>query len=230
MHQSFYWLQEVRDAKIAILTCPFEPPKPKTKSKMEIQSVEDYKKLQEYEASKFEEMIKQVVGHDWLMLWICDLGAFSTEGWVDFLSQECSLNTSETKLNQVITEDIIYNNIIKLPHAKLKNLTQHNDILFRPGEGHRCKSRYLPVGIRRRSQPPPPPETAARRQVGRRTRDRGGFEWLFCRRASNDLWSTCFQRCHPCSCFRRYPAALFLYTLNIHDIIYKFKFNKIDIN
>lgn len=52
--------KEVRDAKIAILTCPFEPPKPKTKSKMEIQSVEDYKKLQEYEASKFEEMIKQV--------------------------------------------------------------------------------------------------------------------------------------------------------------------------
>ena len=50
----------VKDAKMAILTCPFEPPKPKTKSKVEIQSVEDYRKLQEYEAAKFEEMIKQV--------------------------------------------------------------------------------------------------------------------------------------------------------------------------
>ena len=50
----------VKDAKMAILTCPFEPPKPKTKSKVEIQSVADYKKLQEYEAAKFEEMIRQV--------------------------------------------------------------------------------------------------------------------------------------------------------------------------
>lgn len=50
----------VKDAKMVILTCPFEPPKPKTKSKVEITSVEDYRKLQEYEAAKFEEMIKQV--------------------------------------------------------------------------------------------------------------------------------------------------------------------------
>lgn len=52
--------KEVKDAKMAILTCPFEPPKPKTKSKVEITSVADYKKLQEYEVAKFEEMIKQV--------------------------------------------------------------------------------------------------------------------------------------------------------------------------
>jgi T-complex protein 1 subunit epsilon len=52
--------KEVKDAKMVILTCPFEPPKPKTKSKIEIQSVEDYKKLQEYESAKFEEMITQV--------------------------------------------------------------------------------------------------------------------------------------------------------------------------
>jgi T-complex protein 1 subunit epsilon len=50
----------VKDAKIAILTCPFEPPKPKTKSKVEITSTADYKKLQEYETAKFEEMIQQV--------------------------------------------------------------------------------------------------------------------------------------------------------------------------
>ncbi|KAG2172657.1 hypothetical protein INT43_000004, partial [Umbelopsis isabellina] len=52
--------REIRDAKIAILTCPFEPPKPKTKHKLDITSVEEYKKLQEYESSKFQEMIKQV--------------------------------------------------------------------------------------------------------------------------------------------------------------------------
>lgn len=50
----------IRDAKLAILTCPFEPPKPKTKHKLDVTSVEDYKKLQEYEKEKFQEMIKQV--------------------------------------------------------------------------------------------------------------------------------------------------------------------------
>merc|ERR550539_1158934 len=52
--------KSVKDAKIAILTCPFEPPKPKTKHKLDVTSVEDYKKLREYEKEKFEEMVKQV--------------------------------------------------------------------------------------------------------------------------------------------------------------------------
>ena len=50
--------RSVQDAKIAILTCPFEPPRPKTKHKLDIESVEEYKKLQVYEREKFEEMIK----------------------------------------------------------------------------------------------------------------------------------------------------------------------------
>jgi len=37
--------KEVQDAKIAILTCPFEPPKPKTKHNINITNAEDYKKL-----------------------------------------------------------------------------------------------------------------------------------------------------------------------------------------
>ena len=45
---------------MAILTCPFEPPKPKTKHNLEVKSVEDYKKLREYELSKFEEMVQRV--------------------------------------------------------------------------------------------------------------------------------------------------------------------------
>ncbi|QIX02309.1 hypothetical protein AMS68_007826 [Peltaster fructicola] len=51
---------EVRDAKLAILTCAFEPPKPKTKHKLDITSVAEFKELQKYERSKFEEMIKQI--------------------------------------------------------------------------------------------------------------------------------------------------------------------------
>ncbi|XP_071101509.1 T-complex protein 1 subunit epsilon-like [Haliotis cracherodii] len=50
----------VKDAKIAILTCPFEPPKPKTKHKLDVKSVEDYKKLREYEIKKFEDMVQSV--------------------------------------------------------------------------------------------------------------------------------------------------------------------------
>ncbi|ORX83513.1 hypothetical protein K493DRAFT_320251 [Basidiobolus meristosporus CBS 931.73] len=52
--------RDIKDAKIAILTCPFEPPKPKTKHKLDITSVEEYKKLQEYERDQFEGMIKKV--------------------------------------------------------------------------------------------------------------------------------------------------------------------------
>ncbi|KAM4688361.1 T-complex protein 1 subunit epsilon [Discoglossus pictus] len=52
--------KELKDAKIAILTCPFEPPKPKTKHKLDVTSVDDYKALQKYEKDKFLEMVKQV--------------------------------------------------------------------------------------------------------------------------------------------------------------------------
>ncbi|KIJ13370.1 hypothetical protein PAXINDRAFT_170442 [Paxillus involutus ATCC 200175] len=50
----------VKDARLAILTCAFEPPRPKTKHKLDITSVEEYKKLRDYEKEKFEDMIKMV--------------------------------------------------------------------------------------------------------------------------------------------------------------------------
>ncbi|KAG6851111.1 T-complex protein 1 subunit epsilon [Arthromyces matolae] len=50
----------VSDARLAILTCPFEPPRPKTKHKLDITTVEEYKKLREYEKEKFADMIKRV--------------------------------------------------------------------------------------------------------------------------------------------------------------------------
>jgi len=52
--------KEVTDAKCVILTCPFEPPKPKTKHGLEIKSAEDYETLRQMEANYFTNMIKCV--------------------------------------------------------------------------------------------------------------------------------------------------------------------------
>ncbi|MTV28764.1 thermosome subunit, partial [Nitriliruptoraceae bacterium ZYF776] len=52
--------KKVTDAKLAILTCPFEPPKPKTKHNLFVESVEDYRKLRQYEQDKFVEMVDMV--------------------------------------------------------------------------------------------------------------------------------------------------------------------------
>jgi len=50
----------LKNVRMAILTCPFEPPKPKTKHKLDVKSAEDYKLLREYETEKFATMVKQV--------------------------------------------------------------------------------------------------------------------------------------------------------------------------
>jgi len=50
----------VKDAKMAILTCPFEPPKPKTKHKLDVRSAEDYKKLYDIEQQYFRDQIKNI--------------------------------------------------------------------------------------------------------------------------------------------------------------------------
>ena len=60
--------QLIRNAKIAILTCPFEPPKPKTKYGLHVSSVEDYQKLRTYEKEKFAEMVQQVQGSMFVIL------------------------------------------------------------------------------------------------------------------------------------------------------------------
>lgn len=52
--------KRLEDVKLAILTCPFEPPKPKTKHKLDVTSVDDYRALRDYEREKFTEMVKQV--------------------------------------------------------------------------------------------------------------------------------------------------------------------------
>lgn len=50
----------VDDAKICVLTCPFEPPKPKTKHKLDIDTVEKYQEMQDAERKYFTDMVKAV--------------------------------------------------------------------------------------------------------------------------------------------------------------------------
>nr|XP_027205405.1 T-complex protein 1 subunit epsilon-like [Dermatophagoides pteronyssinus] len=50
----------VNDARIALLCCPFEPPKPKTKHKLEISSAAAYDALAEQEAAYFSNMVQRV--------------------------------------------------------------------------------------------------------------------------------------------------------------------------
>lgn len=48
----------VKDAKIAVLTCAFEPPKPKTKHKVTIDTAEKYQNLYEIEQKYFVDQVK----------------------------------------------------------------------------------------------------------------------------------------------------------------------------
>lgn len=52
--------KETKDAKVVILTCPFEPPKPKTKHGLEIKTAADYQKLQQMEQDYFTDMVQRV--------------------------------------------------------------------------------------------------------------------------------------------------------------------------
>ncbi|KAG5860092.1 t-complex protein 1 subunit epsilon [Encephalitozoon hellem] len=52
--------KEVKDGRIALLSCPFEPPKLKTKHSLVISNPKEYKELEEYEKRKFVEMIESV--------------------------------------------------------------------------------------------------------------------------------------------------------------------------
>ncbi|CAM9277977.1 unnamed protein product, partial [Phaeothamnion confervicola] len=49
----------LKDVKLCILTCAFEPPKPKTKHKLDITSKEAYDKLYEREQEYFDTMVRQ---------------------------------------------------------------------------------------------------------------------------------------------------------------------------
>lgn len=52
--------KEVSPARIAVLTCPFEPPKPKTNYKIDIDSAQKYNELYRQEQQFFVDMVKRV--------------------------------------------------------------------------------------------------------------------------------------------------------------------------
>jgi len=51
---------EIKDAKICILSCPFEPPKTKTKGNINIESAEAFDRLAEIEMKYFTDMVQKV--------------------------------------------------------------------------------------------------------------------------------------------------------------------------
>ncbi|KAG6405693.1 hypothetical protein SASPL_133285 [Salvia splendens] len=51
--------KQIEDAHIAILTCPFEPPKPKTKHKVDIDTVEKFQTLRQQEQKYFDDMVQK---------------------------------------------------------------------------------------------------------------------------------------------------------------------------
>lgn len=65
--------KRLEQVKVAILTCPFEPPKPKTKHKLDVGSVADYQNLRKYEQEKFTEMV-DLVKNAGATLAICQWG------------------------------------------------------------------------------------------------------------------------------------------------------------
>merc|ERR1719231_932543 len=52
--------KELKDVKLCVLTCPFEPPKPKTKHKLELETVAAYEEMQQAEKEYFVDMFKKV--------------------------------------------------------------------------------------------------------------------------------------------------------------------------
>ncbi|KAJ6848880.1 T-complex protein 1 subunit epsilon [Iris pallida] len=51
--------KQMENAKLAILTCSFEPPKPETKHKVDIDTVEKFQTLRHQEQKYFDEMVQK---------------------------------------------------------------------------------------------------------------------------------------------------------------------------
>merc|ERR1711957_47739 len=52
--------KDLKDVKLCVLTCAFEPPKPKTKHKLELDSVQAFQDMQAAEKQYFLDMVKKV--------------------------------------------------------------------------------------------------------------------------------------------------------------------------
>ncbi len=125
--------QVLKDAKIAILTCPFEPPKPKTKYGLHVTSVEDYQKLRQYEKEKFEEMVQQVIN-------------FS-------LHLPATSPPFARHIPGTTPTPTLYSNYFPFHfHSICPPLSLHSPSIYPPlafpGEGYRHHTGHLPVGVR----------------------------------------------------------------------------------
>lgn len=52
--------KKVANAKIALLACPFEPPKAKIKHEVNVESIEEFEKLSQYERKVFIDMVEKI--------------------------------------------------------------------------------------------------------------------------------------------------------------------------
>jgi T-complex protein 1 subunit epsilon len=65
--------KQIENARIALLTCPFEPPKPKTKHKVEIKTATHFETLRKMECAYFTNMVNQCK-HSGADIVICQWG------------------------------------------------------------------------------------------------------------------------------------------------------------
>mmetsp|Transcript_48687 Transcript_48687/g.121580 ORF Transcript_48687/g.121580 Transcript_48687/m.121580 type:complete len:529 (+) Transcript_48687:32-1618(+) len=70
--------KEIKDVRISIVTSPLEPPKPKTKHKIEIENIHNFKELEKTEQQFFCEMVSQLKNSGTNLL-LCQWG-FDDEG------------------------------------------------------------------------------------------------------------------------------------------------------
>ena len=66
----------LHNARICLLTCPFEPPKPKTKHEVEIASARDLMDMYAQEQAYFADMVQRIKATG-ANLAICQWGAIS---------------------------------------------------------------------------------------------------------------------------------------------------------
>lgn len=125
-------VKSLENARIAVLTCPFEPPRPKTKHKLDITSTQDYAQLREYEKAVFETMIKQVKDSG-ANLVICQWG-FDDEA--NHLLLQNNLNAvrwvggSEIELIAIATGARIVPRFSELAPLKLGNAGKVRELCF----------------------------------------------------------------------------------------------------
>lgn len=126
--------KQIVDANIAILTCPFEPPKPKTKHKVDIDTVEKFQTLRHQEQKYFDDMVQKCKVAIFLNLYYINDSVQSNLGiLVVLIIIHFSTMASQFSIVSCYTV-----------YLKLKSCVL---ILFTRISGCWCYPGYLPVGF-----------------------------------------------------------------------------------